>query len=551
MLPVPPLGSKNINKKETKLDIKPGKEAYSGLLTLAGPVSECGVPTEPSMSAASGHVDERRKHWWSRRQKLETMMSQTNEVPLMLVKPVPAAQQEPGGFLRSFFRMTAANGVAGMRTPSAAPSTASLASTSAASTTATAQPIGSSASMVWLDALEKDFDKAFVDLDLLLGEIDSDQADITYESRQKMTALSACFAQLVHKAQTIFQNNTRCEKEISSLRDELCTAQAIQATMERESQQLMLQVHSLQCQLHSKTAPHESDMIKKKLEQEITKFRSEILPPEKLQAELEVYAKENEKLRSVVLSMQNEVYGARLAAKYLDKELAGRIQQIQLLGRDMRGAEHDRLWNQLEAEIHLHRHKTVIRACRGRGKSRNLACPQKDEATLELLRRQKGVGHIRKVKLVKEAHEGLGISITGGKEHGVPVLISEIHRDQPADRCGNLYVGDAILSVNDINLRDAKHAEAVEVLTKEMVENNELHLEVVYVTPETDSDDEADVVVETQNGSTFNLYDPFENEVMPSCSSASPHGSDKMSTSSDNSSKNAKAVRPVLKFGGE
>jgi len=32
----------------------------------------------------------------------------------------------------------------------------------------------------------------------------------------------------------------------------------------------------------------------------------------------------------------------------------------------MKGAEHDKLWNQLEAEIHLHRHKTVIRACRGR-----------------------------------------------------------------------------------------------------------------------------------------------------------------------------------------
>lgn len=29
--------------------------------------------------------------------------------------------------------------------------------------------------LIWLDALEKDFDKAFVDLDLLLGEIDSDQ----------------------------------------------------------------------------------------------------------------------------------------------------------------------------------------------------------------------------------------------------------------------------------------------------------------------------------------------------------------------------------------
>lgn len=47
---------------------------------------------------------------------------------------------------------------------------------------------------------------------------------------------------------------------------------------------------------------------------------------------------------------------------------SNRIQQIQLLGRDLRGADHENLWNQLEAEIHLHRHKTVIRACRGREK---------------------------------------------------------------------------------------------------------------------------------------------------------------------------------------
>lgn len=46
--------------------------------------------------------------------------------------------------------------------------------------------------------------------------------------------------------------------------------------------------------------------------------------------------------------------------------LSSRVQQIQLLGRDMKGPAHDKLWNQLEAEIHLHRHKTVIRACRGR-----------------------------------------------------------------------------------------------------------------------------------------------------------------------------------------
>ena len=63
----------------------------------------------------------------------------------------------------------------------------------------------------WLDLLEKEFDKSFVDLDLLLGEIDPDQSEITYDGRQKMTHLSSTFAQLVHKAQTIFQANAKLE----------------------------------------------------------------------------------------------------------------------------------------------------------------------------------------------------------------------------------------------------------------------------------------------------------------------------------------------------
>ena len=38
--------------------------------------------------------------------------------------------------------------------------------------------------------------------------------------------------------------------------------------------------------------------------------------------------------------------------------------QLYFVGRDIRGDEYEQVWNQLEAEIHLHRHKTVIRACR-------------------------------------------------------------------------------------------------------------------------------------------------------------------------------------------
>jgi chaperonin cofactor prefoldin len=34
--------------------------------------------------------------------------------------------------------------------------------------------------------------------------------------------------------------------------------------------------------------------------------------------------KENEKLKTQIINLQSEIYGSRLAAKYLDKELAGR-----------------------------------------------------------------------------------------------------------------------------------------------------------------------------------------------------------------------------------
>ena len=43
-----------------------------------------------------------------------------------------------------------------------------------------------------------------------------------------------------------------------------------------------------------------------------------------LEAEVKLLRKENEALRRHIAVLQAEVYGARLAAKYLDKELAGR-----------------------------------------------------------------------------------------------------------------------------------------------------------------------------------------------------------------------------------
>ncbi|XP_053447882.1 Golgi-associated PDZ and coiled-coil motif-containing protein isoform X2 [Nycticebus coucang] len=375
----------------------------------------------------------------------------------------------------------------------------------------------------WLEVLEKEFDKAFVDVDLLLGEIDPDQADITYEGRQKMTSLSSCFAQLCHKAQTVSQINHKLEAQLVDLKSELTETQAEKVVLEKEVHDQLLQLHSIQLQLHAKTGQSvDSGTIKAKLsvpsveelERELEANKKEKMKEVQLEAEVKLLRKENEALRRHIAVLQAEVYGARLAAKYLDKELAGRVQQIQLLGRDMKGPAHDKLWNQLEAEIHLHRHKTVIRACRGRNdlKRPMQAPPGHDQ---DSLKKSQGVGPIRKVLLLKEDHEGLGISITGGKEHGVPILISEIHPGQPADRCGGLHVGDAILAVNGVNLRDTKHKEAVTILSQQ---RGEIEFEVVYVAPEVDSDDE-NVEYEDESGHRYRLYlDELEGGSSPGAS---------------------------------
>ena len=54
---------------------------------------------------------------------------------------------------------------------------------------------------------------------------------------------------------------------------------------------------------------------------------------------------------------------------------------------------------------------------------------------------------IRNVKIVKAGglNQGLGISIKGGRENRMPILISKIFKGMAADLTGKLYVGDAIV----------------------------------------------------------------------------------------------------------
>lgn len=84
----------------------------------------------------------------------------------------------------------------------------------------------------------------------------------------------------------------------------------------------------------------------------------------------------------------------------------------------------------------------------------------------------------RLVRVVKTDTSGLGISIKGGRENKMPILISKIFKGMAADLTGQLYVGDAILSVNGIDLREVSHDEAVQILKKA---GKSVELEVRYL----------------------------------------------------------------------
>nr|CAD2175740.1 unnamed protein product [Meloidogyne enterolobii] len=213
------------------------------------------------------------------------------------------------------------------------------------------------------DVLENEFDKAFVDLDVLIGEVEQENSELSFECRRRLTRISGIFVQFVHKVAIMNQHNCELEKDLQNSNNKLIGVLATNSLLEEQSEQLLLRVHSLSCQLYSKTAPHESEIIKKKLDKEMRMFNTKNLPITKSQAEISLLKEENLKLKSLLNSVHSEIYGARLAAKYLDKELAGRIQQIQLLGRNMRGSQYDSLWNRLESEIHLNRHKTFVKTC--------------------------------------------------------------------------------------------------------------------------------------------------------------------------------------------
>ncbi|KAF4087498.1 hypothetical protein AMELA_G00071400 [Ameiurus melas] len=70
----------------------------------------------------------------------------------------------------------------------------------------------------------------------------------------------------------------------------------------------------------------------------------------------------------------------------------------------------------------------------------------------------------RTVTIRRQTIGGFGLSIKGGAEHKIPIVISKISKEQRAELSGLLFIGDGILQINGINVRSYRHEEVVQVL---------------------------------------------------------------------------------------
>ena len=347
----------------------------------------------------------------------------------------------------------------------------------------------------WLDLLEKEFDKSFVSLDECVRNVSEEyELEEIYDNERRLLAnIGHCFVQLVHKSQTIFQVNAKLEAEVINLKEELNENQKALNKCETEKSYLLCLLQSCLLEnsiLKSKSQSLESNEDQEKLAEKVQLRLANDLAAiqkadweefgrrEKLNAldagnfidfseklstpffNLLIFS-ENQQLRKQISELESEIVGARLDAKYLDKELAGRIQQIQILLASNATQEHkQQVWAQIEAEMHLQRSKTIANMCYSKQKLRDQQ-RQANQTSEDSASSNAANGHVKKpneikpvksrikqVHLHKHDADELGMAILGGVEHGLPIIISEVFPNSAVGRNQKIYAGDVILGTS-------------------------------------------------------------------------------------------------------
>lgn len=375
----------------------------------------------------------------------------------------------------------------------------------------------------WADVLENQFDKSWVELDTILCQLEDDEdfGMLHLQGRRAASSLASCFSQFAHKSTTVFQTNAKLEAELVHLREELAEARGLREAAERERQEA---VRLLQEALRKaaankieeeaavedvlgspRLAEENSDIVEHKSENgcedapngrlvngsqksgtresnglenmanDESASKCVAVPERQDLVEREALVRlllENKKLRAELLELESEMVGARLDNVYLDKELAGRIQQIQLLLATKTPADRkEKMWSQIESEMCLQRSKTIAQMCKTKQevKSRmreesSRPVPTSPPLSLEADQETETASRGKQAMILKNPADDLGMAIIGGREHNLPIIISEIFPGTAVARSNRINAGDIILSVNGESFSEINHQDAVTFL---------------------------------------------------------------------------------------
>ena len=173
----------------------------------------------------------------------------------------------------------------------------------------------------WVDLLENQFDKSWIELDTTMSTLEDDEDfyDIYAKSRRHAASLASCFSQLSHKASVVFQNNAKLEAELIHLREETASNRATIEQISKEKTYLSKALQSSLAKNHKLTHPTEEASEEVPSDPVPLASSAPLTPPVRDSELCSRLISENERLRTDVIELESEMVGARLDNVYLDK----------------------------------------------------------------------------------------------------------------------------------------------------------------------------------------------------------------------------------------
>lgn len=118
-----------------------------------------------------------------------------------------------------------------------------------------------------------------------------------------------------------------------------------------------------------------------------------------------------------------------------------------------------------QVRVELHSNMLIVRRDAGRKHSSSRGFNRQKNGTSKLTSHSSTDAALKeRTVVIKRESTGLGISVKGGSENRIPILISKIYKGQAGDKTGQLFVGDIILKVNGKDVQNASHETVVEAL---------------------------------------------------------------------------------------